>query len=118
MQLKYYWNLIRGKTNALNPAKFDFKHIWAVFQSWVRSIFPKPAHIKEQIKWREEQVKTKSPLCWVNGACIQCGCIIKEKIKADMGCENEPFCYPEMMGKKEWKQFKNQHNVNDKGQSN
>ena len=106
MKLSYYWKLIRGKTAALNPAKFDIKHIWAVFQSWVRSLFPVPEHIKQQIAWREYMVKTNSPKCWEEGHCIQCGCVIKEKIKSDMGCENEPFCYPEMMSKKAWKKYK------------
>ena len=80
MKLSYYWKLIRGKTAALNPAKFDIKHIWAVFQSWVRSLFPVPEHIKQQIVWREYMVKTNSPKCWEEGHCIQCGCVIKEKI--------------------------------------
>lgn len=106
MGIKYYYNLLRGKTKALNPAKLDLRHIWAVFQSWIRSILPTPAHIKEQIAWREGMVKFMSPKCWEEGHCIQCGCVIKEKIKSDMGCENEPFCYPEMMSKKEWNDFK------------
>lgn len=29
-----------------------------------------------------------------------------------MGCENEPFCYPEMMNKNEWKQFKKTNKIN------
>lgn len=110
-KLRYYWNLIRGKTDALNPAKLDFRHIWAVIQSWVRSILPTPIHIKEQIEWRITQIKSKSPQCWEKGHCIQCGCEMEGKVKADMGCENHPFCYPEMMGKKEWNNFKNQNNV-------
>jgi len=77
-----------------------------VIQSSLRSILPTPTHVKEQILWREQKVKEKSPECWSSGACVQCGCIIKEKIKADMGCENEPYCYPEMMGKKKWNQTK------------
>lgn len=28
-----------------------------------------------------------------------------------MACENEPFCYPEMMGKREWKEFKKTNDV-------
>ena len=114
MKLRYYYNLIRGKTNALNPAKLNLKHIWAVLQSWFRSILHVPSHIKEQIAWREYQVKTKSPRCWEEGNCIQCGCVIKEKIKSDMGCENEPYCYPEMMSKKHWKEYKTKHRIYDR----
>lgn len=109
MKIRYYWKLIRGKTKALNPAHLDLKHIWAVFQSWIRSLFPVPKHIKEQIEWRKQQVIAKSPDCWKEGHCIQCGCVISEKIKADMGCENEPYCYPEMMSKRDWKYFKTNH---------
>ena len=105
MGLDYYYKLLTGKTKALNPAKLNWEHIYAVLQSWVRSIYTKK-HIREQIAWRREMVKTKSPLCWVEGHCIQCGCEIMGKTKADMGCENEPFCYPEMMGKKEWEEYK------------
>lgn len=111
MKVKYYWNLIRGKTKALNPAKLDLPHIWAVFQSWVRSILPIPKHIKEQIIWRRGQVAILSPECWKQGHCIQCGCEIVPKTTADMGCENEPFCYPEMMDKQAWKQFKLKNDI-------
>lgn len=105
-KLKFYLNLLRGKSKGLNPAKIDIPHIWAVFQSWFRSILPVPKHIREQIIWREKLVKFASPECWEKGHCIQCGCIIKEKIKADMGCENPPYCYPKMMSKTEWKNYK------------
>jgi hypothetical protein len=43
------------------------------------------------------------------GHCIQCGCEIMGKTKADMGCENPPYCFPEMMNKKDWKDFKLTH---------
>ncbi len=108
MSLKYYYNLLRGKTNALNPAKLDRRHIWAVIQSWFRKFWT-PKHIKEQIIWREQMVQLLSPECWKQGHCIQCGCEITGKIKADMGCENEPYCFPEMMNKKEWRDFKLTH---------
>lgn len=111
MKLKYYYNLVKGKTSALNPAKIDFRHIWAVFQSWVRSLFPIRKHIREQIIWRRLQVIEKSPTCWIAGNCVQCGCFMAEKTTADMGCENEPFCYPAMMSKKEWKEFKKKNSI-------
>jgi len=40
--------------------------------------------------------------------------VIKEKIKSDMGCENEPYCYPEMMSKKHWKEYKTKHRIYDR----
>lgn len=110
MKPRHYWNLLTGKTNALNPAKFDLKHMWAVIQSWIRSILPTPQYIKEQIRWRRWMVEQKSPECIRQGHCIQCGCEIMGKTKADMGCENPPFCFPEMMGKKKWEEYKVEHN--------
>lgn len=109
MQLRHYWNLLRGKSNALNPAKFNLRHIWAVFQSWIRSILPTPKHIKEQIVWRRKMVTLLSPECMKQGHCIQCGCEIMGKTKADMGCENPPYCFPEMMNKKDWNDYKLTH---------
>lgn len=57
------------------------------------------------------RVKFMSPECWKKGHCIQCGCIIREKIKADMGCENAPYCYPDMMSKENWEFFKRNHSL-------
>ena len=111
MKIGYYIKLLLGKTSALNPAKLDFPHIWAVIQSWYRSLLPTPKHVKQQILWRRLQVIQKSPECWISGNCIQCGCFMIEKTTADMGCENEPFCYPEMMSKKEWKCYKKVNNI-------
>lgn len=105
MGLRYYYKILTGKTKALNPAKLDWKHIYAVIQSWVRSIYTRK-HIKEQILWRRKQVELKSPECIKQGHCIQCGCEIMGKTKADMGCENPPFCFPEIMSKKDWEIYK------------
>jgi len=111
MKIGYYFKLITGKTAALNPAKLDFPHMWAVFQSWYRSLLPIPKHIKEQIIWRRTEVIKKSPTCWIAGACVQCGCFMIEKTTADMGCENEPYCYPAMMDKKTWKKYKKDNSI-------
>lgn len=111
MRLRHYINLLRGKTEALNPARLDLKHIWAVIQSWIRSILPTPKHIREQIIWRRGEVTLKSPECWRQGHCIQCGCEIVPKTTADMGCENPPYCYPEMMSKKQWEEYKKTNNI-------
>lgn len=111
MKIQHYWNLLRGKTEALNPARFDFKHAWAVLQSWVREKFPTPKHVKEQIIWRRGEVLKKCPECWEKGRCIYCGCFILGKTEADMACEEEGQCYPKMMNKKQWKEFKIANNI-------
>lgn len=111
MRVKYYLDLVKGKTNALNPARIDGKHVWAVFQSWVRSILPTPKHIEEQVLWRRLEIQKKSPKCIEEGHCIYCGCFILGKTTADLGCEDEPKCYPDMMEKKEWSRFKIDNNI-------
>lgn len=104
-------NHLRGKTTALNPAKIDLPHIWAVVQSWVRSLLPVPGHIREQIIWRRLEVIRKSPECWEKGNCIQCGCEMLGKTSADIECDNPPYCYPKMMSSKQWKKFKKETNI-------
>ncbi len=114
MKLKYYWNLLTGKTKALNPAKLTLRNIYAVLQSMFRrSIqgFTVQKHIYEQAIWRRTEVIKKSPQCWEEGHCIHCGCEMLGKTIEDRGCENEPRCYPDMMNKEEWKQFKLSNNI-------
>lgn len=110
IKVKHYWGLLTGKSDALNPAKLDFKHAWAVFQSWVRSLFPISKHVGQQIVWRRLQVIEKSPECWAKGECIQCGCYMIPKTKVDMECEHG--CYPPIMSKKEWKKYKKDNKIN------
>lgn len=103
----------------LKPAKITFRNILAVLQAF----FVKKAlhidgvtldqHIFEQIIWRRTQVRAKSPNCWLSGECVVCGCEILGKTMEDRGCSagehpelNREPCYPEMMDKKEWKEYK------------
>lgn len=87
-------------------------------------------YISEQVSWRLEKIKIKSPECLIKGICVGCGC--KEYNKCDgcfcngescegCGCEiNEKIyeteqcsrkCYPKWMSKKEWINFKMINNV-------
>lgn len=121
MKLKSYWNLIRGKTTALRPAKLSLSNIKAVIQSWFRkkqmSIggFPMANHIYEQIIWRRTRVQKISPTCWHLGNCKVCGCDILGKTMEDRGCSVYEYpelqktmapCYPDMMDEKEWEEYK------------
>ena len=63
-----------------------------------------PNHIKEQAEWRLEQVKEKSIDCYLNDECIHCHCQVSAKVFEDRKCEHG--CYPEMMSKSEWQEFK------------
>jgi len=117
MKIKYYWNLIRGKTEAKNPAKLTFRNTLAVIQAFFRRKrrnlggFDLPSHIYEQIIYRRIQVINKSPKCWLSGNCIQCGCEILGKTMEDRGCENSPYCYPEMMKEDEWEKYKKSNKI-------
>lgn len=114
MKARYIIALLRGKTKAKNPAKLSLRNIWAVIQAFFRRKiqgFSLPSHIYEQIIWRRIQVIEKSPECWKSGNCVQCGCEILGKTIEDRGCENEPFCYPEMMKKDTWKEYKKNNNI-------
>ncbi len=115
--IKHYINHILGRTKALNPAKINWRNVWAVIQAFFRKKrrglggFDLPNHIYEQIIYRRLQVISKSPKCWLDGACIQCGCEILGKTMEDRGCENPPYCYPDMMKKEEWNQYKKSNKI-------
>lgn len=116
MKIKYYWKLLRGKTKALKPASLSFANIKAVIQAWWRKRrmqidgFELEQHIFEQIIWRRTRVIEISPLCWSEGVCNVCGCEILGKTMEDRPCSANdvalPQCYPAMMNKKEWEQYK------------
>lgn len=110
MNLKFYWNLLLGRTKA----KVTPRNILAVIQAYYRkgrqlAGFDLPKHIYEQIIWRRTQVIALSPQCWTEGACTVCGCEILGKTMEDRGCEGP--CYPEMMDKDTWKKFKTDNNI-------
>ena len=96
-----------------NPAKITPRNVLAVLQAWKRKVqknwfgFELPAYIQEQILWRRFEVKDKSPICWEQGKCVECGCEILGKTMEDRGCSNkENPCYPEMMSKENWEKYK------------
>lgn len=110
MKIKYYWNLIRGKTQAIKPAKLTLRNVWAVIQAWFRQKrrsldgFDLPDHLYEQIIWRRTRVIERSPVCWEENQCVVCGCEVIGKTMEDRGCDGG--CYPEMMPKDKWKAYK------------
>lgn len=62
-------------------------------------------HIKEQIVWRESKAL---PECINNEVC-KCGCDIPDLFYADKACEFG--CYPKLMNKEEWEQYKKDENI-------
>lgn len=100
------------KTKAKNPAKFTIRNVLAILQSlWRKKLggITIPSHIHEQIIWRRTQVIKLSSECWESGNCIECGCEILGKTMEDRGCDGP--CYPSMMNKKEWKEYKNNNDI-------
>lgn len=115
MRISHYWNLLLGKINVEKPAKFTLRNILAVLQSWKRKQqyqlggFALQQHIFEQIIWRRSEVMQLSPKCWSQGYCKICGCDVLGKTMEDRACEGA--CYPEMMDKDKWENFKNIHKI-------
>ena len=50
------------------------------------------------------------PECYEEGYCKMCGCNTTALQMADKPC-NKP-CYPKMMGKKDWENFKKENKIN------
>lgn len=124
MGIKYYWNLLLGKTNAERPAKLSIQNAKAVVQSIVRKHkmdgFELDSWIYEQIIWRRTQVILNSPRCWYAGTCKVCGCDILGKTMEDRGCsisehpdlmQKRDPCYPSMMNEEDWERFKKTKNI-------
>jgi len=58
-------------------------------------------HIFEQIAYR---ISVMNKECYMKGSCIKCGCNTTELQMANKRCDG--ICYPTMMNKKDWEQFK------------
>jgi hypothetical protein len=107
---------LRGKTDALNPAKPTLRNIYAVLQAWFRQKRRSIAgmelsdHMYEQIIYRRTQVMLNSPKCWRKGDCLLCGCELLGKTMEDRACEGG--CYPEMMNAGDWATYKKLYNIN------
>ena len=71
----------------------------------------KASHTQEQFLYRIYLVKTQSPKCLSQGACIICGCDTPELFFANKTCDGK--CYPEMMKDKEEWEFYKKHNEID-----
>lgn len=58
-------------------------------------------HIREQIDWRMIVMRKE---CFNTGSCEECGCEVPALQMANKTCDG--MCYPEMMDKKTWEEFK------------
>ena len=75
-----------------------YKLYYSKYKKFIRK------HILEQIDFRIDYME---PECFNNGVCIKCGCTTTALQMANKSCNGE--CYPIMMDKKTWYQFK-EHN--------
>lgn len=107
-----HWLLNRKKYK--NPKKINIhsakNYMVAQFRQWQSTMnFLKcPEHIEEQSIWRLNQIMFQSPECFIKGKCVDCGCDIVEKSFEDDACKK---CYPELMDKEQWKNYKKQNNI-------
>jgi hypothetical protein len=89
------------------------KNVKAFIQGYLRKFLidyfnRKLKYIFEQVEYRTECVREKSPECLTEGSCKVCGCKIPELFYSDKGCSNiNNPCYPEMYSENEWIRFKN-----------
>jgi hypothetical protein len=94
--------------------KYDYnlKNIKSFIQANIRMFVEKHGldfigldpHIQEQITFRESVANKE---CLKNGYC-KCNCILPDMFYADKTCEDQ--CYPPMLNKKEWEEFKDKLN--------
>lgn len=106
---------LRDRKKFKNPKKINLSNILNYAEAEVRfwkstaKFLNNPKHIDEQSVWRLSEVKDKSPDCIQQLRCINCGCTTTEKVFADQGCDEG--CFPPMMNKEAWENFKKTHNI-------
>jgi len=77
---------------------------YALINSWFK--FLVPLYIREQYKFRFNKADKR---CHRNGKCIACGCKVPHVFLANKGCRIN--CYPPMMSKEKWFEYKHQNNI-------
>ena len=93
----------------INGYNITAKNVWAYIQGTGRKklsevnpeIFNSPRHIQEQIVWREV-IMNKT--CFDNGQCVPCKCKVPDTLYSDRDCEGG--CYPAIMDRHTWENFK------------
>ena len=75
------------------------------YREWLRWLLRR--HIREQIEWRIEVMDQE---CYSRGSCKMCGCSTTALQMANKACPKP--CYPKMMGKAEWEDYKKEYKLN------
>lgn len=94
-----------------NKKEYTLRNIFAYLQGNLRYRFYYSkyfkflirSHIREQIEYR---INSMDRECYSQGYCKICGCQTTHLQMADKACDKP--CYPKMMKKKQWKNFKKQ----------
>lgn len=91
----------------------DFKQKWnyflAQFRYWAYNSGRKyliRKHILEQYRWRLIKM---DPQCYINGECKICSCNTTQLQFSNLACEKP--CYPAMMTKGVWLNYKREKNI-------
>lgn len=94
----------------MSKAKPTIKNIISYIQGNIRYklyyskfSFLIPRHIREQIEYRIYKMDRE---CYNQGSCKMCGCKTTALQMANKQCDKP--CYPKMMNRREWKNFKNE----------
>lgn len=90
-------------------AKITFSNIWSFIQGVSREYYDRliglPGHMQEQVTWRLSQCDD----CIEAGKCPMCGCPPLKKAFATKSCNKHRF--PDLMGEKEWEQYKSNNGI-------
>lgn len=116
-KLKKLKNYIRFKfvnKKAETPADINIENVEAFIQGNYRKFVHDlglrlPPHVEEQVQGRYRVVMKVSPECLTPDeegkvSCVKCGCKTEEKLFSDAACEKG--CFPTMMNKEDWNQYK------------
>lgn len=98
------------KTKNISLIKNVYYFIQGKFRNFVYHSFAKSllaTYIREQIDYR---LKVMNPTCYSEGSCVMCGCDTPALQMANKSCPKP--CYPEMLSKKNWTEYKKALNKN------
>lgn len=98
--MKHLLQIIRGEKNPKDVWHYllgNYRY-FLYYSYWQNLIRP---HILEQIAFRIKNMDTK---CFNDGQCKLCGCATTALQMCNKACDKP--CYPSMMDKKSWEQFK------------
>lgn len=120
MNLRTVWKYLFNKKEIKEPKKITLNTIRYFIQGNLRSLASNfgivDAHIIEQAQWRKGCIQDKSPKCLLKGKCEYCECDINESVLSTPGCNHG--CYPEMMDKDTWEDYKLKNKIQYVNNSN